>query len=277
MARPPLSAAARPSAAPPIRRISCSTPRSSPAGSGYPELGGLDLLELFAFSTRRALPCRRRAGWRRRWASTRRPATATPASCCAPRAALLDTVDDPAWPARHGAWTILQALSRQRWSWAPLLARRLRKPEAPERSVFTTLPKWEEAAPRPAPHSIALPDAVIDARLDTMLGAGAERRDGQRAYALAVGAAFQPRRMPQSPNMVLAEAGTGIGKTLGYLAPASGWAAGGARHCLAVDLHQGAATPARSGSGARLSRSGRKARQGGGAQGPRELPLPAQP
>src|SRR3546814_17104468 len=42
--------------------------------------------------------------------------------------------------------------------------------------------------------------------------------------------AFAPRREAGRPNMVLAEAGTGIGKTLGYLAPASLWAerAGGA-------------------------------------------------
>src|SRR5258706_12514482 len=42
--------------------------------------------------------------------------------------------------------------------------------------------------------------------------------------------AFAPRMVRESPNLVLAEAGTGIGKTLGYLAPASLWSekAGGA-------------------------------------------------
>ena len=192
---------------------------------GYPELGGLDLLELFAFlhPARFAVPTPRGLAT----ALGIDPPTSDSDAGFLLRAAnsLLDTVDDPAWPARHGAWTILQALSRQRWSWAPLLAKRLRKPVAPERSVFTSLPKWEEAPQRPPPHSIALSDAVITARLDAMLGPGAERRAGQSAYALAVGAAFQPRRVPQSPNMVIAEAGTGIGKTLGYLAPASGWAA----------------------------------------------------
>src|SRR4029434_7300515 len=33
-----------------------------------------------------------------------------------------------------------------------------------------------------------------------------------------------PRRAAGEPNMLLAEAGTGIGKTLAYLAPASLWA-----------------------------------------------------
>ena len=36
--------------------------------------------------------------------------------------------------------------------------------------------------------------------------------------------AFQPRVVRDAPNLVLAEAGTGTGKTLGYLAPASLWA-----------------------------------------------------
>ena len=47
------------------------------------------------------------------------------------------------------------------------------------------------------------------------------------------------------PNMLLAEAGTGIGKTLGYLAPASLWAEKRRRRGLGLDLHQGAAAPAR--------------------------------
>ena len=63
-----------------------------------------------------------------------------------------------------------------------------------------------------------------DATLDRLLGVGAERRDGQRAYAHAAAFAFRPRQMASAPNVVLAEAGTGIGKTLGYLAPAALWA-----------------------------------------------------
>src|SRR3546814_11267261 len=42
--------------------------------------------------------------------------------------------------------------------------------------------------------------------------------------ASAVTAAFAPRATVGTPNMVLAEAGTGVGKTLGYIAPASLWA-----------------------------------------------------
>ena len=191
---------------------------------GYPELSGLDLLELFAFlhPARFAVPTPRGLAA----ALGIDPPTSDSDAGFLGRAAiaLLDSADDPAWPERHGAWSVLQSLGRQRWAWAQPLARRIRKPENPERSVFTSLPKWEETPPRPSPHTIALSNAAIDERLDAMLGPGAERRDGQRAYAHAAGGAFQPRRSVNAPNMVLAEAGTGIGKTLGYLAPASGWA-----------------------------------------------------
>lgn len=68
------------------------------------------------------------------------------------------------------------------------------------------------------------------ARLDSLTGHGAEERPGQRDYALAAIDAFSPRQRKDAPNVVLAEAGTGIGKTPGYLSPASVWAeqAGGA-------------------------------------------------
>jgi ATP-dependent DNA helicase DinG len=57
-----------------------------------------------------------------------------------------------------------------------------------------------------------------------MLGEGAEQRSGQADYASAVSQAFLPRDEAGEPHLVLAEAGTGTGKTLGYIAPASVWA-----------------------------------------------------
>jgi ATP-dependent DNA helicase DinG len=57
-----------------------------------------------------------------------------------------------------------------------------------------------------------------------MLGPDAEQRPGQADYAGAAAAAFAPRQQRGEPHLVLAEAGTGTGKTLGYIAPASVWA-----------------------------------------------------
>ena len=57
-----------------------------------------------------------------------------------------------------------------------------------------------------------------------LTGAASEPREGQRAMAAAVTSVFAPKPGEGAPNMLLAEAGTGIGKTLAYLAPASLWA-----------------------------------------------------
>src|SRR3546814_1357257 len=78
----------------------------------------------------------------------------------------------------------------------------------------------------PPARTVALSEADVAERLADLTGDGAEQRPGQRAYAQAAAMAFAPRREAGRPNMVLAEAGTGIGKTLGYLAPASLWEIG---------------------------------------------------
>lgn len=191
---------------------------------GYPQLSGLDLLELFAFihPARFAVPTPNGLATALGIAP---PAADSDAGFLGrAAAALFATIDDPKWRERHGAWGVLQSLARHNWSWARLLLRRIARPDPPERSLFTSLPRWEEAAPRAAPRTVALTMPEVDDRLDTLLGPASERRDGQRAYAEAVAHAFQPRQRAGAPNMVIAEAGTGIGKTLGYLAPASQWA-----------------------------------------------------
>lgn len=193
---------------------------------GYPELSGLDLLELFAFvhPARFTVPT---PGGLARVLGLAVPVggAAEPAFLQSAAATLLATLESPNWRERHGAWAIAQTLVRLRWSWGGEVARRIAQPARPERSLFTTLPKWEDAPPRPRPRDIAISDGEVDARLDAMLGPGAERRDGQRAYAHAAAHAFRPRTMATAPNVALLEAGTGIGKTLGYLAPAAHWAA----------------------------------------------------
>jgi ATP-dependent DNA helicase DinG len=51
-----------------------------------------------------------------------------------------------------------------------------------------------------------------------------EPRPEQAAYSVAASYAFGPRDDGGAPRIALVEAGTGTGKTLGYLAPASLWA-----------------------------------------------------
>jgi ATP-dependent DNA helicase DinG len=128
-------------------------------------------------------------------------------------------------------------------------------------AVWRSLPEWAEEAPEPPPAHFAVSADEARARLAELVGRGggaafsldsrAERgggafpldssasRDGapigmmrgggearpeQADYATAVAQAFAPRREAGMPEMVLAEAETGTGKTLGYIAPASVWA-----------------------------------------------------
>lgn len=86
------------------------------------------------------------------------------------------------------------------------------------------LAEWAEYAPEPPPGNIPVEESEARLRLADLLGDRAEARPQQADYAAAVSAAFRPRDLPDAPHLVLAEAGTGVGKTLGYIAPASLWA-----------------------------------------------------
>ena len=88
---------------------------------------------------------------------------------------------------------------------------------------------------------------------------------------------FAPRRAEDRPNLLLAEAGTGIGKTLGYLAPASLWAAQ-ADGAVWVSTYTKALQRQLDREGLRLfPDAAERAAQGRRPQGPRKLSLPAQP
>ncbi len=114
------------------------------------------------------------------------------------------------------------------WGWAPFVMTALGRPDAAGSVepllVWKRLPEWEEMAPPPPPSSLPVPESEARRRLAAMLGPEAEQRPGQADYAGAAATAFAPREVRGDPHLVLAEAGTGTGKTLGYIAPASLWA-----------------------------------------------------
>ncbi len=114
------------------------------------------------------------------------------------------------------------------WGWAPYINAALGHDAATASTeplkVWKRLPEWEDGAPLPPPSSHPVTEAEARSRLAMLLGPGAEQRPGQGDYAGAVTAAFAPREVRGDPHVVLAEAGTGTGKTIGYLAPASIWA-----------------------------------------------------
>jgi ATP-dependent DNA helicase DinG len=120
-------------------------------------------------------------------------------------------------------------MTKARWSWREDVARALSQANVSPRGgsgldVWRQLPVWEETAPEAPPGSQGVDPQESRRRLAELLGAGAEARPSQADYASAVTAAFQPREKENEPHVVLAEAGTGVGKTMGYVAPASLWA-----------------------------------------------------
>ncbi len=192
---------------------------------GYPDLSGLDLLELYAFvyPARFAVPTPKGLA---KALDLDAPATdqEVPIFLLHVTRHLLSVLGEADWMEREGAWDSAQALMRLRWPWANLVLAQLKKPERPERWLFSRLPEWEEAPPRTPPRVVTLQADAVQERLASLVGGSAETRQGQRDFALAAAEIFSPRKGKSEPHMVLAEAGTGIGKTLGYLAPASLWA-----------------------------------------------------
>src|SRR5690242_2871643 len=171
---------------------------------GYPELSGLDLLELFAFihPARFAVPT---VAGLSRIADIEAPGNDAEAAAAlqAIAGSLLAVLDDPAWLEREGAWTSNATLHRLGWGWAPLIGARLEPPERGERMLFARLKQWEEAGERPPPRTVLVSRDEARTRLDRLTGR-AEAREGQRAMAETVTQVFAPRPATGSPNLLLA-------------------------------------------------------------------------
>ncbi|HYN37758.1 MAG TPA: ATP-dependent DNA helicase, partial [Rhodospirillales bacterium] len=90
--------------------------------------------------------------------------------------------------------------------------------------VWRRLREWDEPPPEGPADSWPVEPVEARARLVQLLGAGTEPRAEQLTYVSAVAGAFLPRERLGEPRIVLAEAGTGVGKTVAYIAPATVWA-----------------------------------------------------
>jgi ATP-dependent DNA helicase DinG len=192
---------------------------------GFP---ALDLLELFAFTdpARFCVPTPRGLAEALGLPPPRSPAESCVLLITAARSLLekLAEVFDPELRATA------EAMDRGGWLWGPAVLAALppSEPSAVRRAaglrVWIGLDEWSEPAPGPAPGNEPVMPEEARSRLAELLGAAAEPRPQQGDYAAAVTAAFAPREEPDRPHSVLAEAGTGVGKTLGYIAAASLWA-----------------------------------------------------
>ena len=130
---------------------------------------------------------------------------------------------------RAGLRSIALTMAKAQWAWGPAVLAALGV-EALDSSagsgleMWRQIPEWEEHAPPPPPEDHPISGAEAKARLARLLRQDSEARPQQIEFTETAARAFVPRDREGMPNLVLAEAGTGVGKTLGYIAPASAWA-----------------------------------------------------
>ncbi len=204
---------------------------------GIRRFPGRDILDLFAFA-RPAVFCLPTPAGIAAALNLAKPHTpAEEADCLVVAAAALieeiaDLADDPAGQALSGARPIARAMAAGGWSWAGPVLAALNIPAADAGrpgamaglEAWRDLPEWAERAPEPPPGNRPVSAEEARARLAALVPEDAEERPEQADYAAAAAGAFVPRRAEDAPTVVLAEAGTGVGKTIGYVAPASVWA-----------------------------------------------------
>ncbi|USG60775.1 ATP-dependent DNA helicase [Sneathiella marina] len=129
---------------------------------------------------------------------------------------------------RKSAAAIAMVMGQAGWNWAPSVLSAVGMPDSKSRfgglDTWTGLSEWPDFAPEPPADDIAVSEFEARARLKELLGDNAESRPQQADFSAMTSHAFVPRDQAETPNIVLAEAGTGTGKTLGYISPASIWA-----------------------------------------------------
>jgi ATP-dependent DNA helicase DinG len=145
---------------------------------------------------------------------------------------LLAELAEHPWPTREEALALAETLGRVGWAWAPLAILALRSKAVREGwrgsglEVWSRIPEWEDQAPAGESGTRSIQPEAARARLVELLQRAGldEARPTQAEFAGEAAFAFQPREREGEPRMMLAEAGTGVGKTMAYLAPASLWA-----------------------------------------------------
>ena len=193
--------------------------------SGFP---ALDLLELFAFAhpAQFCVPTPRGLSE----ALGLSPPCSMPETCvtlATAARALLEGLGEEVDPEVRA---IAEAMDSSGWLWGPAVLAALPscEPGVLQRTAglraWSHLGEWSEPTPAPPPGNEPVRPEEARSQLALLLGTASEPRPQQADYATALTPAFAPRDEPDRPRAVLAEAGTGVGKTLGYIAAASLWA-----------------------------------------------------
>ncbi len=194
----------------------------------------LDVLELHAFVRPARFCAPSPAGLARALGRAEPKGAAEQAQALRDAAAelLAELADDPV-PSREEALAVAETLQRAGWAWGPTVVAAVRSRPVRDRAhrgsgldVWARRPEWRDEAPAGEPGSAPVTPEAARARLTALLQRAGldEARPSQAEFAAGTAFAFSPREREDEPRMMLAEAGTGVGKTLGYLAPASLWA-----------------------------------------------------
>ena len=189
-----------------------------------------DVLELFAF-VRPGAPCVPSALGLARALGLAPPQSQQDAARSLREAAdtLITELANVADVARPDLRALAGSLHRAGWRWAPVILQMLGEPAGKPSSLagfdsWRALPQWEDDSFPDKAGSLAIPPEDARVRLAQLVGGSGEHRPEQVSYTDAASYAFGARDEAGAPKIALIEAGTGIGKTLGYLAPASLWA-----------------------------------------------------
>jgi len=124
---------------------------------------------------------------------------------------------------------LASSLEKAGWRWASLVLETVGKPDTALSPIagfdsWRGLPQWEDEPAPDKPGSLPVEANEARQRLAQLVGSTGEVRNEQESYAEDATFAFGARERAGAPRIALIEAGTGTGKTLGYLAPASLWA-----------------------------------------------------
>ncbi|MBV9903873.1 MAG: ATP-dependent DNA helicase, partial [Alphaproteobacteria bacterium] len=189
-----------------------------------------DVLELFAF-VRPGAPCIPSALGLARAMGQRIPQTTEENAAALREAAvaLIDLLHHAPEEARVHMRMLAGTMGRAGWKWAAPILDVLGESQEKQTPIagmetWRGLPQWEDSAAPDKPGSLPVSPDDARARLHALVHRMGEMRPEQAEYSDAAAFAFSARDAAGAPKVALVEAGTGVGKTLGYLAPASLWA-----------------------------------------------------
>ncbi len=128
----------------------------------------------------------------------------------------------------------IMGMNGKGWAWTPFLFSAVGQDYDPQGAlnsrvalnVWKARSEWTESAPVPAASHQGVSAQETEIALNDILKSDHthEERPEQMAYTQSIRTIFEPTEEEGAPHFLIAEAGTGTGKTLGYLTPSTLWA-----------------------------------------------------